>query len=239
MSSILRKMMYRIRLNATVRKLRSSSLKRKVGERSRSKVFCIGMNKTGTTSIRKEFQRMGLIVGIEREAEMLYKEFFSEDYEPIYDYIDTGEAFQDFPFSYPGFFRLLDQRYPDAKFILTVRSSSDQWFDSLVRFHSKVFGSGRLPDETTLRESIYVEKGMAWVSFSNLFKVEPGEELYNKERLVEVYEDHNRAIREYFKDKPGRLLELDLSEEGAYQEFCAFLDYQSEHSTFPWENKTD
>jgi hypothetical protein len=196
------------------------------------------MNKTGTTSLRREFSRQGYIVGNERKAEMLYKEFFGGDYEEVFRYIETGEVFQDFPFSFPKFYEILERKYPDARFILSVRNSSDEWFDSLVRFHSKVFGNGTIPTEHQLKDSIYVEKGMAWIAFSQLFKIKEGDLLYDRDKLVEIYEKHNRDVREYFIDKPRKLLELDLSETTAYREFCAFLDLNTKYSSFPWENKT-
>ena len=45
------------------------------------------------------------------------------------------EVFQDIPFSLPEFYRYVYKKYPKSKFILTVRSSSDIWFNSFNKYY--------------------------------------------------------------------------------------------------------
>lgn len=46
----------------------------------RKKVFVIGQNKTGTTSLEKAFKDLGFIVGDQRVAEILYdRHYFSSE----------------------------------------------------------------------------------------------------------------------------------------------------------------
>ena len=44
---------------------------------------------------------------------------------------------------------------------------------------------------------------------------------------------------EYFHDRPGKLLVLNVSQPNAYQELAAFLNVTvSRKAGFPWKNKT-
>src|SRR5262249_40484301 len=86
---------------------------------AKTKVFCIGFQKTGTTSMEKALRHFGYrVMGV-----------FGDDMtldEVRRTYVDTAlklageyDAVQDLPF--PLVFRELDQAYPGSKFILTVR----------------------------------------------------------------------------------------------------------------------
>jgi hypothetical protein len=86
------------------------------------KVFCIGRNKTGTTSLKRAFEDLGYPVGDQRKAEILTgKHYFDGNFQPIIDYCKTAQVFQDVPFSYPETYKYLDKAYPGGKFILTLR----------------------------------------------------------------------------------------------------------------------
>ncbi|MBL8002779.1 MAG: hypothetical protein JNL05_12550 [Flavobacteriales bacterium] len=202
------------------------------------KIFCIGRNKTGTTSLQKAFQDLGYVVGDQRAAELLYDEhYFQRDFHPIIDYCRTAQVFQDVPFSCPYLYVALDQAFPGSKFILSVRDSPEQWYDSAVRFHAKLWGTNGLPPTAEqLRNAMYVRKGWA----ANLFRIwgTPEEEPYQKDIAIGHYERHNAAVREYFKFRTADLLVLNLAEPGSYQKFIEFLGVVSPFDTFPWENRT-
>lgn len=89
---------------------------------AKQKVFCIGRNKTGTTSLKKALSEFGYLIGDQRAAERLIDAYAIRDFGPIMSYCETAEAFQDVPFSWPYTYVVLDQAFPNSKFILTVRS---------------------------------------------------------------------------------------------------------------------
>jgi hypothetical protein len=65
------------------------------------KYFCIGRNKTGTTSLKKAFEDLGFIVGDQRAAELLAdRHYFDGDFEEIVKYCKTAQVFKNVPFSY-------------------------------------------------------------------------------------------------------------------------------------------
>lgn len=207
-------------------------------EKTVTKIFCIGRNKTGTTSVKKAFEDFGFKVGDQRAAEILTDKFyFSGEFKKIVEYCKTASVFQDIPFSYPETYKHLDKAYPGSKFILTVRDSSEQWYHSITRFHSKKFGrNGSLPTADDLKSAEYVRRGFMY----NTVKIHgtSDEDPYNKEIMIAHYEKHNREVMEYFKDRPNDLLIINLAKKGAYREFCDFVGIEATSEDFPWENKT-
>lgn len=206
--------------------------------RNKTKYFCIGRNKTGTTSLKKAFEQLDYQVGDQSKAEKLYdRYYFRGDFSPIIKYCQSAQVFQDVPFSCPETFKHLDRAYPGSKFILTVRDNPEQWYKSITRFHARKFGKdGRVPTTDDLKQAVYIRKGMPY----NTVRLHgtPDSDPYNHDIMVAHYEKHNRAVMEYFKDRPDDLLVLNLSEEGAYQKFIDFLGVASPFDSFPWENKT-
>lgn len=106
------------------------------------KIFCIGKNKTGTTSLKAAMAELQYRVGVQRDAELLIHDWAIRDFRRIVRYCRSAEFFQDVPFSYPYTFIAMDQAFKGSKFILTVRDNPEQWYNSLVKFHSKLFGEG-------------------------------------------------------------------------------------------------
>ncbi|MDH4203787.1 MAG: hypothetical protein OEV87_12970 [Phycisphaerae bacterium] len=208
--------------------------------RFQGKVFCIGFNKTGTTSIGQALIEFGYSLGSQSVAEMLLIDWHRQDFDRLIRFCQTADAFQDIPFSLPGTYRHIDEAFPDAKFILTVRDTEQQWFQSLVRFHTKWFSSdkSRLPDENDLKNALYLYKGSVLDAMRMVFNY-PTVALYDEAYYTQLYQQHNQEVTEYFKDKTGKLLKLNLSHPIAYQELAAFLNITvSDKSRFPWKNKT-
>ena len=106
---------------------------------SDSKYFLIGLHKTGTTSIEHLFKNWGYVVGDQSQGERLLHDWYIRRFDRIISLVKTADFFQDTPFSLPYTYVVLDQYFPNAKFILTIRDSADQWYQSLVRFHSKIW----------------------------------------------------------------------------------------------------
>ncbi len=84
------------------------------------------------------------------------------DFRKIIKFCKTADAFQDAPFSYDFTFQAVDNAYPGSKFILTERSNSEEWYESLIRFHTKIVGKNRLPTPNDLKNFPYRYKGYIW-----------------------------------------------------------------------------
>jgi len=57
---------------------------------------------------------------------------------------------------------------------------------------------------------------------------------YSVERFSYVYDIHHRIIREYFKDKPYNLLELNIVNGNGWEKLCSFLGLEIPQTEFPF-----
>lgn len=192
------------------------------------KVFCIDLGKTGTTSLDRALTDLGYQLGDQVNAESLLPAYAIRNFKPIIEFCLTADAFQDAPFAYPFTYIALDQSFPNARFILSVRNNAEQWYQSLIRFHGNLFADGRIPSKQDL---------MNWHN-PNVWKANrillntPEDDLYHKPSLISYYERHNADVRDYFRHK-SNLLELNVSDRGAYVEFCRFLRKAPAAENFP------
>jgi len=203
-----------------------------------NKYFCIGFNKTGTTSMKKAFEDLGFLVGDQRKATLIAdKSYFIDDYNPIIRFSATAQVFQDAPFSWPLTYKYLDKAYPNSKFILTVRDSSEQWYKSLVSYHSKIYGEGNNIAPTISQLNSGAKKLHRPVNVTRVHGTDDSDP-YNEKIMRDNYEKHNADVLEYFKDRPEDLLVINLSDKEAYKKFVDFIGVESPYDKFPWENKT-
>src|SRR5690554_2509952 len=210
-------------------------IKRKLGQElwqiqhgNKPKVFGIGRNKTGTTSLKSAMSNLGYKIGNQRTAERLTAPFWSKrNFKPIVKYCKSAEFFQDTPFSKPYTFIALDQAFPGSKFILTIRHNPEQWYASVTRYHAKLWGKkGRIPTKEDLMDAPYIYKGWAW-EMNRLSNLTPENDPYNKDILINAYELYNNQVLDYFRHRPEDLLVLNVSQPRAYGKLCEFLGVES------------
>lgn len=207
----------------------------KVLIRNKPKVFVIGFNKTGTTSLKFALKDLQYIVGDQRKSEALMPGIMAGSSKELINYCKQAEAFQDIPFSLPKVYKILDKHFPNSKFILTKRDSAEQWFNSLLNFHSKIYGNGRQPSEIDLKSGEkFLKEGFALRAIKWIY----GEQLYNEESYKKKYLDHIEDVRSYFQKRPKDLLEINIADKDSYTRMCDFLGLSSDKKGFDWKNKT-
>ena len=206
--------------------------------KNKTKIFCIGLNKTGTTTLKQAFIDLNFVIGNQRDAERLLPYYVNNDFNPIIKYCETGQFFQDIPFSCPNTYKHIDKAYPNSKFILTIRDNPEQWYNSLVNFHAKKFGNGKIPTKEDLEKATYIENGYGWKAFSNIFKT-PEDDIYNKKILVDFYNNYNNEIKEYFKNRENDFIIINVAVEDDYKKLVNFLGIYSPFNNFAWKNKTN
>ena len=204
----------------------------------KDKVFCIGFNKTGTTSIELVLNNFGYVVGRQIEAELLMDDWAMRDFRRIIDFCETAEAFQDVPFSLDFTYQALDQAFPKSKFILTVRNNADEWYRSLVRFHAKIVGVTSAPTANDLKNASYHSKGWLWRQHQYIFGADE-DTVYNEALYKSCYTNHNHQVLEYFKYRPKDLLVINLAEPTAMQNLCEFLEIEYDGKAMPHLNRSD
>ena len=172
------------------------------------KVFCIGFQKTGTTSLRRALQMLGYRVTGPNGAQD--PDIASSASSMALALATTFDAFADNP--WPVLYRELDATFPDSQFILTTRDTS-AWVASMNRY----FGVG----ETPMRSWIY---GAASPHG-------------NEAEYAWRYERHNQEVRRYFAGREEDLLVMNLEEGDGWAELGAFLGVSAPEGDFPHENR--
>jgi hypothetical protein len=181
-----------------------------------TKVFGIGLQKTGLTSVLRLMQGLGIKA---RGADIRQKRNFCKqnDYDAVLKYYDTADFFCDWPT--PLMYRAIWKKYGDkALFILTIRKDSRAWFESLKRHnayahpfknkHHWVFGR-------------YYPHGF-------------------DEEHISYYERHIQDVLRFFEQRGAskQLLVLRVDEPQAVSKLADFLGITIERERFPHENKS-
>lgn len=171
------------------------------------KVFGVGLNKTGTTTLGICMKTFGYKhLSHSEELTRLYSEGKLEE---LMNVARSYDSFEDWP--WPLMYKELAVEFPDAKFVLTMRSSDLVWLKSLT-IHSY-----KLPPKENYHELVYG------------YKYPLGHRQYH----LDFYNKHNADVIEYFRDQPGRLLVVSWNEKSRWDELCSFLDEATPEVPFP------
>lgn len=176
-----------------------------------SKVFGIGLNKTGTTTLSQCLYLLGYRAAPFNDL-LLEDVCLRKDFSKLKEWVDQYDSFEDWP--YPLIFKELDRMYPGSKFILTLRKTPDTWFDSLKK-HS-----------LTTHPLTHSRKMMYGFAFPH----------GRKKEHLKIYNEHNQRVREYFKNRPSDLIELCWENGDGWEELCTFLDCEIPAKPFPHTN---
>jgi hypothetical protein len=200
------------------------------------KIFCIGYNKTGTTSLTELFTQNGFLVAPQEPFECNMESYFFNSYDTIvnmikYDYFQYS-FFQDVPFSLPDLYKTLYENFPDSKFILTIRDNEDVWYNSLISFHKKIFKNFKNPTEIS-----YTYKGLIFKELTQAYGA-PKYNPYDYNSLTKSYLKHIENVEEFFKDKKNSLLKLNLKESDSIDKLESFLGINLDNKSIPHLNKS-
>ncbi len=205
---------------------------RKNPDASFDKVFFIGLNKTATTTMYHTAQMLGFKVANQTVGEVLSVDWMEEGrFDRLENYIATAEVFQDVPFSLPGFYKELSARYPKAKFVLTLRDTPEQWFNSTVKFHQKQMAKGTFGAELP-EDVLYLYKGWA-ATFAKYAFQYPEVPQKDKNHYIAVYNQHHADVLAHFNSQPERLLVLNAAEQGALHQLLDFLEISYDSAKTP------
>jgi len=203
------------------------------------KVFCIGANKTGTTSLLDFFRSNGFSCGDQAEGERLFAQCEVPEYrDAVIAFSEKAEFFQDLPFSASDTYKILDEAFEDALFVMTRRSSAEDWYQSLTRFHAVKFGDGiHPPTRTQLKKAVYRYPGFMWDANRALYN-SPPDDPYRKTDLIAWYENRLREARAYFRDRDN-YLEIEISDPDAGKKISEFVGFVPLLPILPHLNRAD
>ena len=178
----------------------------------RPRLFCIGLNKTATSSFHEAVQVLGyrslhhggeevernVSAAIEAKAPLL------SNLDQRYDaFSDIGQLSRRFV--------MLSQQYPGSRFVLTVRPL-DEWLDSRRRHAER-----------------NVQAQEAGRRHGRLLVVD-------EEKWRAEWSDHLEKVHRFFRNRDD-LLEIDLTDDPTWSPLCAFLGRPEPSEPFPWANR--
>ena len=201
-----------------------------------SRIFCISMQRSGTTSVGKFFRDCGLKWAgwPADEANDWSGSWYKGDYEAIFASKDfrAANAFEDSPWWLPGFYRILFNRFPGSRFVLLTRDP-DAWFQSMMRHSAgNVIGNARIHCTIYRRELEYLgllyrgeidEKIENQIYSEKTLKITPA----HAEHYKAIYRLHNTEVREFFdSNAPGSLHVGELDDHAKWQRLGKFIGVQ-------------
>jgi hypothetical protein len=188
-----------------------------------TRVFGIGFHKTGTSSLSVALRRLGYSCTHWPNAHWARRVYTDMTTAGTSLALEQTMAATDFPIAI--LFRQLDAAYPGSKFILTTRNEWD-WLASVARHFSP-----ENPHHETWNGDPFSHR---------LHNLVYGRRKFDESIFLARYRQHHTEVREYFRGRPGDLLEFDLGRgetPGAgWHELCGFLREPIPSEPFPVEN---
>ena len=179
-----------------------------------AKVVGIGLPKTGTTSLGYCFRRFGFKhQTFDMDLALKVKRNQIDD---VLRVAEKHEAFEDWPWFL--LYKEFDRRFPNSKFILTLRKDTETYVRSLQGHHE--------------REGI---RNKDWVKphwWDEVHGQEPAQ--WDYDYSARRYENHNRAVLEYFAGRINKDLLVVCWETGdGWETLSRFLKTRAPDEPFP------
>jgi hypothetical protein len=186
-----------------------------------TRIFGIGMHKTGTTSLHHALRILGLDSAHWENAhwaKAIWEEMRTSGTSRT---LEKHYALSDLPI--PLLYRELDDAYPGSKFILTTRNEAS-WIESVKNHwsheHNKFRGSWSTdPFTHRVHRELYGQKG------------------FDAEIFLARFRQHNADVLEYFKYRrrdPQDLLVMDMDSGSSFwPELCDFLSKPIPSTSYP------
>lgn len=185
-------------------------------QKTKPKVFGIGCPRTGTTTLHRCME----ILGYQHATwsrELFQTAIVKGEIEPVLQAAEQFESFDDLPWC--ALYQELDQRFPQSKFILTMRKDSQTWLKSRLA-HAVRLGHRLNSDGSEPIAMQHARSSVRWP------------------RDINHYEQHNKEVQSYFATDPDSLLVLCWENGDGWKQICAFLEQPIPRLPFPHQNKT-
>ena len=184
-----------------------------------TRIFGIGMHKTGTTSLHQAFQDLGYKSAHWKNApwaKSIWKQMLEGGRSLT---VDQNYALCDLPI--PNLYRELDLAYPGSKFVLTLRPEA-VWLRSVRNHWDANYNPQRArwnkdPFTRIIHRHTYGQVG------------------FDGDLFLRTYRRHNAEVQEYFKNRPGDLYVMDKP---GWEGLCGFLGRSVPSIGYPNKNVT-
>jgi len=180
------------------------------------KIFVIGLSRTGTYSLARALSILGCHT-VHYPIRMTKR---SKDGALTLDadFAQQCDALADIPVA--RFYRELDAAYPGSRFILTTRDA-ESWYCSMQKLRFMHRFAPLFPRVHRLFYEMYGTNDFS-----------------DRKTLVRHFDAHNRAVEEYFRDRPQDLLTLEVTEPDKWAKLCTFLGAEVPDTRYPEGNSS-
>ena len=185
-------------------------------ERVPTRIFGIGLHKTGTTSLHAALRMLGFESDHWKNAHWA-KAIWEEMLAGKSKTVEQSYALSDLPIAI--LYKKLDKAYPGSKFILTMRSEGswlrsieDHWDINCNPFRAQWATD---PFSHKVHKLVYGQQGFDAVLFLARFR------------------KHNEDVRAYFKGREDDLLVMNMSNGAGWHQLCPFLGVESPAKPYP------
>ena len=155
----------------------------------KSKVWCLGLSRTGTSTLTEVLNRVG------------YNHIhYPTDWDMFYGVNDGAGDIPVIPV-----YKELDKKFPNSKFVYTVRDK-DSWLKSMEPYLERKRLWNQAGRQVNIRKMVYKNQFFDYNTYSK------------------AYDDHDKDVREYFKNRPYDFLVLDIIGGDKPQKLFDFLN---------------
>lgn len=182
----------------------------------KQKIFGVGLNKTGTSSLKAALQHFGYRVCGPRRH--LLHEIARGNISGIDPIVSSYDAFEDLP--WPLVFEHLFATYGEtSKFVLTTRSTPEKWLKSVLA-HART--NGLFSDSWSSAYGFYRPFG-------------------REKEFIDFYLRHNDRVRNFFawQGASDKLLEVCFDTDDGWETLCGFIGLPVPDVPFPHVNRTN
>ncbi|MEQ8924677.1 MAG: sulfotransferase [Fulvivirga sp.] len=186
------------------------------------KVFCLGVNKSGTTSIGSALKILGY-----KNLDFMDDNLILYDEGRILELLEISErwdSFSDTP--WPHLYRELYKKYPEAKFIITQREA-ESWFKSVLNYY-----------DSRIK---YNHVNQLFLKFFGIRNCKIKRRVTGKDKALFISKlvERDEKIIEWFSNKEHKLLKLNVPVDLNWKIICDFLEKPIPNTPFPHAMKTD
>jgi hypothetical protein len=171
-----------------------------------SKIFIIGLPRTGTTSVCHAFLAFGMPTAHTAYTTASFKNAIAIADTPI---------FNDY--------QALDLHYPNSKFIYLERDLN-VWLPSIKQLLTRMYTNLTRGDGGF---NIHIKR-----CYSSVFNNLSVDNIQSDRYLTQCYSTHCNNAKKYFKNRDKHFLALDIAKPHSYKILCDFLAIESSKSDF-------
>lgn len=177
--------------------------------KEKKKVFCIGLSRTGTSSLTSALMQLGY------KAKHFPEDILKHDSEKLLlkpENVRKYDAISDTPVA--KFYKQLDSAYPNSKFILTVREINS-WLNSCEKYF--------LTYPSAEVKRILIQIRLAVYKTAD----------FDRKKFKDAYNKHINDVLTYFKGREQDLLIINICAGDGWDKVCHFLNVKIPSSPFP------